>query len=486
MIVAMLLALFAAAGLQGPDKMTTVRAFVYTATAASGQPTPEEQGRLDAVRDMRDALEKKKGITLVNSRADANLLIEVVSREQREEPGGGFGGKSVTRMGDTIIRLHLKSGDEESDLKGIGQGTWGRAAKDAADRDRQVDRPPRAASREDRSSVHSCVVAELSIAHYRQLSAVTRSSTRCGARATPRPASAAICISHDLRQPVAHVRAHGGVGALDFLRPSASARRAWNFGGSGVRRPVRSNSQFRISTWCFSIICRSSGLRACSAIQQVELHVVAVHREAELLVVGVRRQPGKEHVDLLGEPPQLQPLRGRGALGEEARRLRLERLAQLVQRAHVLVGVDAHARAGMRDGSRPAARPRAGAARPTRRRPSCRAARRAGAARAACRDAAVRGGSPRGWRRRRRRQGCRGIAATIRCYLTLRGKVARQMPRLMRKLLIVSASSSLLAPLRAPRAQRRARRRQSPSTSTSSTSKAARRRCSSRRPASRC
>ena len=135
MVVAMLLAMFAGAGAQGTDRETTVRAFIYTAIGASGEHTPEEQGRLDAVRDMRDALEKKKGITLVNSRADANLLIEVLGREQREDPGGGpFGGKTVTRMGDTIIRLHLRSGDEESDLKGIGQGTWGRAAKDAADR----------------------------------------------------------------------------------------------------------------------------------------------------------------------------------------------------------------------------------------------------------------------------------------------------------------------------------------------------------------
>jgi len=135
MVVAMLLAIWAAAGLQGTDRGTTVRAFVYTATGASGEHTPEEQGRLDAVRDMREALEKKKGITLVNTREDANLLIEVVGREQREDPGGGpFGGKAVTRMGDTIIRLHLKSGDQESDLKGLGQGTWGRAAKDAADR----------------------------------------------------------------------------------------------------------------------------------------------------------------------------------------------------------------------------------------------------------------------------------------------------------------------------------------------------------------
>jgi hypothetical protein len=135
MIVAMVLAMLAAAGLQDPDKTTTVRAFVFTATGASGEHTEEEQGRLDAVRDVREALEKKKGITLVNARADANLLVEVVGREERVESGGGpFGGKSVTRMGDTIIRLHLKSGDDESDIKGLGQGTWGRAAKDAADR----------------------------------------------------------------------------------------------------------------------------------------------------------------------------------------------------------------------------------------------------------------------------------------------------------------------------------------------------------------
>jgi hypothetical protein len=149
MVLTMLLAMFAAAGLQGADKVTTVRAFVYTATGASGEHTAEERGRLDAVRDLRDALGRKKGITLVDSRADANLFIEVLGREQREEGGGPFGGKAITRMGDTIIRLHVKSGDEESDLKGLGQGTWGRAAKDAADRilkwiaRREPPRPPK-------------------------------------------------------------------------------------------------------------------------------------------------------------------------------------------------------------------------------------------------------------------------------------------------------------------------------------------------------
>jgi hypothetical protein len=134
MVLAMLLAMFAVGGPQGADTVTTVRAFVFTATGASGEHSPEEQGRLDAVREVREALQKKKGITLVDNRADANLTIEVTSREQGEEPGGGFGGMSITKMGDTVIRLHLKSGDEESDLKGMGQGTWGRAAKDAADR----------------------------------------------------------------------------------------------------------------------------------------------------------------------------------------------------------------------------------------------------------------------------------------------------------------------------------------------------------------
>lgn len=134
MIVTMLLAMLAMAEAQGADKLTSVRAFVFTATSASGQATPEEQGRLDAVRDVREALAKKKGISIVADRASANLLVEVVGREQREEPQGGFGGKAITRMGGTIIRLHLKSGDAESDVKGMGQGTWGRAAKDAADR----------------------------------------------------------------------------------------------------------------------------------------------------------------------------------------------------------------------------------------------------------------------------------------------------------------------------------------------------------------
>jgi hypothetical protein len=133
-ILTMVLFVMTAGGWQAPDKITTVRVYVFTATSASAERTPDEQGRLDAVDDMREALERKKGITVVASRAGANVMMEVLGREQREEPGGGFGGKAITRMGDTIIRLRVTAGDEEYDLKGMGQGTWGRAAKDAADR----------------------------------------------------------------------------------------------------------------------------------------------------------------------------------------------------------------------------------------------------------------------------------------------------------------------------------------------------------------
>ena len=132
LIAALFLTLAAA---QSPDKSpTSVRVYVFTATAASGEHTEEEKGRLDAVRDMCEALEKKKGITVVDAPTTANVTMEVLSREMRDEPAGAFGGKSITRMGDTIIRIKVKSGDDESELKGMGQGTWGRAAKDAADR----------------------------------------------------------------------------------------------------------------------------------------------------------------------------------------------------------------------------------------------------------------------------------------------------------------------------------------------------------------
>lgn len=111
-----------------------VRVYVYTATSASGQHTDEEKGRLEAVGEVRDALRRKKGLTIVEDRPRAQVEVEITSREQREPPQGGFGGKMLTGLGDFIIRVNVSAGGERSELKGLGQGNWGRAAKDAADR----------------------------------------------------------------------------------------------------------------------------------------------------------------------------------------------------------------------------------------------------------------------------------------------------------------------------------------------------------------
>jgi hypothetical protein len=116
------------------DALTTVRAYVFTDTSSGGGSSADTKSRLEAVRELKDALARKKGISLVDRREDATLLIEVTGHEQHEDESGPFGGRKLTPLGDAIIRFHISSGGEESDLKGMGQGTTARAAKDAADR----------------------------------------------------------------------------------------------------------------------------------------------------------------------------------------------------------------------------------------------------------------------------------------------------------------------------------------------------------------
>jgi len=109
------------------------RVFVFTAEAKSTPPTEEEQGRLDSVRDVREALSKKAGLAIVSSAEEATVLIEVIEREKRDA-SGGFGGTSITPLGETLIRLHLKFEEHETDIKGVAPGYWGKAAKDGADK----------------------------------------------------------------------------------------------------------------------------------------------------------------------------------------------------------------------------------------------------------------------------------------------------------------------------------------------------------------
>ena len=77
---------------------------------------------------------RKKYVTLVHSADQADVTVEVVNREEREPLQGGFGGASVTRFSERIVRVHLKAGEKTSDLKGVAQGSWKAAEKDAAER----------------------------------------------------------------------------------------------------------------------------------------------------------------------------------------------------------------------------------------------------------------------------------------------------------------------------------------------------------------
>jgi hypothetical protein len=134
MILPFVLSLLVSPAPQGADKLTSVRAYVFTETSASGQPSDDERSRLDGVRELKEALAKKKGISLVDHKEDATLVIEVTDRQVTDDSSGPFGGKKLTSLGETILRVHLTSGGQESDLKGIGQGSPPHAANDAADR----------------------------------------------------------------------------------------------------------------------------------------------------------------------------------------------------------------------------------------------------------------------------------------------------------------------------------------------------------------
>lgn len=119
----------------GADKAPVKRVYVFTAEGTARQPTDEEKSRVDAVRELRDALAKKKELQVVDNRADADVIVEVMDREEQEGPEGGFGGKTITNMNNTIIRVRVShaSGGEPSELKGMGLGL-GRADKDLVDR----------------------------------------------------------------------------------------------------------------------------------------------------------------------------------------------------------------------------------------------------------------------------------------------------------------------------------------------------------------
>jgi hypothetical protein len=112
----------------------SVRIYVF-ATTAAGERTPDQGSIVTpaALREMREAIRRKAGLSVVDDRPQADVIVEITGFEQ-QEGDGGFGGIKLTPLVTTTIRLHVTSGNHATDLKGTGPGRGSGAAKDAADR----------------------------------------------------------------------------------------------------------------------------------------------------------------------------------------------------------------------------------------------------------------------------------------------------------------------------------------------------------------
>ena len=133
----LVLALCAGLGVGQPttDGQESVRIYVFTAQAAEGSSSDEAfKARLSAVRDLRDALRRKPGLSVVDDRTVADVVVEVTARDQQSLGDGGFGGARLTQLVNTTIRLNVTAGAHQTEMKGSASGTGARAAKDAADR----------------------------------------------------------------------------------------------------------------------------------------------------------------------------------------------------------------------------------------------------------------------------------------------------------------------------------------------------------------
>jgi len=133
-VVALLLCAVLGGGQAKTHGKESVRIYVFaTEVPGDSQPGDALQGRLAAVRELREALRRKAGLSVVDDRAQADVTVEVTDREQQSAGEGGFGGVKLTPFLNTIIRVRVTLGEHQSELKGMGPGTGSRAAKDAAD-----------------------------------------------------------------------------------------------------------------------------------------------------------------------------------------------------------------------------------------------------------------------------------------------------------------------------------------------------------------
>ena len=122
---------------------------VYLTTTSNAQGfTDPDKSRADSMKDLAEALGKKKSIRMVPAREDAVLILEVLNRGVREDSGHMtqvFGGKHEVKV--LRVKLSVAGGDFSAELSGEsagggmkggpGRGAWTKAAYKVAD---QVDK----------------------------------------------------------------------------------------------------------------------------------------------------------------------------------------------------------------------------------------------------------------------------------------------------------------------------------------------------------
>ncbi len=114
-----------------------------TSVGASGQGfTDPDKSRQDAMKNLAEALGKKKDLKLVSTREESVIVLEVLGRGVREDSGKMtqvFGGKHEVKM----LRVKLSAGDFAAELSGESAGggmkggpgrrAWTKAAYKVAD-----------------------------------------------------------------------------------------------------------------------------------------------------------------------------------------------------------------------------------------------------------------------------------------------------------------------------------------------------------------
>ncbi|MEO7275474.1 MAG: hypothetical protein ABIX28_02380, partial [Vicinamibacterales bacterium] len=107
-VLAALLAGTVAIAAREADKRPAIRVHVVTGQPTSGNAAATASGLEDSATDLREALAKRKGLTIVHTADEAQVRVEVVDREERDPSQGGFGGTSLTKFRQTIVRLRIE------------------------------------------------------------------------------------------------------------------------------------------------------------------------------------------------------------------------------------------------------------------------------------------------------------------------------------------------------------------------------------------